>query len=244
MNQEPIYVGIDVSKSRLDVGVRPGGDGRSMAYDEAGPRDLASRRSGVGSHRRVGGARGGLAYGSGLARGGGQSSPGARFCQSHRQVGQDRCPGCPGAGAFRPGGPSAGAPVAGRGYPGAHLPDHPTQPGNDHAGGREEPFGSGHSGSASAHPSPHRLVGAGTGGPGQRSEADSPPEPRVAGAGTTCCAASPALGSNSPLRCWRTCRNWVHWTGSGLPPWWEWLPSTGTAGRCEVSGPSGAAGLE
>ena len=42
MNQEPIYVGIDVSKSRLDVGVRPGGDGWSMAYDEAGIRDLAS----------------------------------------------------------------------------------------------------------------------------------------------------------------------------------------------------------
>ena len=140
-------------------------------------------RSGAGSHRRIGDALGGLADGSGLARGGGQSSPGARFCQSHRQVGQDRCPGCPGAGAFRPSGPSAGAPVAGRGYPGAPLPDHPPQPGNDHAGGREEPLGSGHSGSASAHPSPHRLVGAGTGGPGPRSEADSPPEPRVAGEG-------------------------------------------------------------
>ena len=43
MKQEPIYVGIDVSKSRLDVGVRPGGDGWIMAYDEAGIRDLASR---------------------------------------------------------------------------------------------------------------------------------------------------------------------------------------------------------
>ena len=43
MNQEPIYVGIDVSKSRLDVGVRPGGDGWSTAYDEAGIRDPASR---------------------------------------------------------------------------------------------------------------------------------------------------------------------------------------------------------
>ena len=43
MKQEPIYVGIDVSKSRLDVGVRPGGDSWSIAYDEAGIRDLASR---------------------------------------------------------------------------------------------------------------------------------------------------------------------------------------------------------
>ena len=48
MNQEPIYVGIDVSKSRLDVGVRPGGDGWSMAYDEAGIRDLASRLQSLG----------------------------------------------------------------------------------------------------------------------------------------------------------------------------------------------------
>ena len=43
MKQKPIYVGIDVSKSRLDVGVRPGGDGWSVSYDEAGIKDLASR---------------------------------------------------------------------------------------------------------------------------------------------------------------------------------------------------------
>ena len=84
MKQEPIYVGIDVSKSRLDVGVRPGGDGWSMAYDEAGIRGPGipiavpgTSRSAAGSHWRVGGALGGLPVGSGLARGGGQSSPGA-----------------------------------------------------------------------------------------------------------------------------------------------------------------------
>ena len=43
MKQDPIYVGIDVSKSRLDVGIRPSGDGWSLAYDDAGIRDLASR---------------------------------------------------------------------------------------------------------------------------------------------------------------------------------------------------------
>ena len=48
MNQEPVYVGIDVSKSRLDVGVRPSGDVWSMDYDEAGIRDLASRLQSLG----------------------------------------------------------------------------------------------------------------------------------------------------------------------------------------------------
>ena len=43
MKQEPIYVGINVSKSRLDVGVRPGSDGWSVAYDEAGISDLTAR---------------------------------------------------------------------------------------------------------------------------------------------------------------------------------------------------------
>ena len=60
MNQEPIYVGIDVSKSRLDVGVRPGGDGWSMAYDEAGIRDLASRLQSLGPAAVVLEATGGL----------------------------------------------------------------------------------------------------------------------------------------------------------------------------------------
>ena len=48
MKQEPIYVGIDVSKARQDVGVRPSGDGWSMDYDEAGIRDLASRLQSLG----------------------------------------------------------------------------------------------------------------------------------------------------------------------------------------------------
>ena len=59
MNQEPIYVGIDVSKSR-HVGVRPGGDGWSMAYDEAGIRDLASRLQSLGPAAVVLEATGGL----------------------------------------------------------------------------------------------------------------------------------------------------------------------------------------
>ena len=60
MNQEPIYVGIGVSKSRLDVGVRPGGDGWSMAYDEAGIRGLASRLQSLGPAAVLLEATGGL----------------------------------------------------------------------------------------------------------------------------------------------------------------------------------------
>ena len=60
MKQEPIYVGIDVSKSRLDVGIRPSGDGWSMAYDDAGIRDLASRLQSLGPAAVLLEATGGL----------------------------------------------------------------------------------------------------------------------------------------------------------------------------------------
>ena len=36
MNQEASYVGTDVFKDRLDVAVRPRGDGWRVGYDEAG----------------------------------------------------------------------------------------------------------------------------------------------------------------------------------------------------------------
>ena len=51
MKQEPFYVGIDVSKSRLDVGVRPGGDGWSVAYYEAGVRDFGIPIAAPGTSR-------------------------------------------------------------------------------------------------------------------------------------------------------------------------------------------------
>ena len=36
MKPEMVYVGIDVSKARLDIAVRPGGDKWSEANDDAG----------------------------------------------------------------------------------------------------------------------------------------------------------------------------------------------------------------
>ena len=43
MSQEPTYVGIDVSKEWMDVGVRPTGRSWSVSYDRAGVDDLVAR---------------------------------------------------------------------------------------------------------------------------------------------------------------------------------------------------------
>ena len=42
MSQEPIYVGIDVSKERIDVAVRPIDSNWSLSYDGAGVDDLVT----------------------------------------------------------------------------------------------------------------------------------------------------------------------------------------------------------
>ena len=43
MEQEAIYVGIDVAKARVDVVVRPANDGWMVSNDDAGIRQLVSR---------------------------------------------------------------------------------------------------------------------------------------------------------------------------------------------------------
>ena len=60
----------------------------------------------------------------------------------------------------------------------------------------------------------------------------------------TSCAPSPALESRSPSRCWLTCRSWARWTAGRSPPWWAWLPSTGTVAPCGANAPSGAGAPE
>ena len=57
---------------------------------------------------------------------------------------------------------------------------------------------------------------------------------------TTSCAPSPALESSSRSPSWPTCRSWALWTAGRSPPWWEWLPSTGTVAHCEADVPFGA----
>ena len=55
----------------------------------------------------------------------------------------------------------------------------------------------------------------------------------------TSCAPSPAWENSSPSPSWPTCRSWARWTAGRSPPWWVWLPSTGTAARCGANVPSG-----
>ena len=43
MEQEAIYVGIDVAKAQLDVAVRPADEGWVVSNDDAGVRQLVSR---------------------------------------------------------------------------------------------------------------------------------------------------------------------------------------------------------
>ena len=56
----------------------------------------------------------------------------------------------------------------------------------------------------------------------------------------TCSAPFPVWESSSPSLCWPTCRSWAHWTAGRSPPLWAWLPSTGTAALCEANAPYGA----
>ena len=48
MKAEAIYVGIDVSKERLDVAVRPSGDGWAVGYDQPGVEKLTAELSALG----------------------------------------------------------------------------------------------------------------------------------------------------------------------------------------------------
>ena len=43
MSQEPIYVGLDVSKERIDIAARPTGTSWSVSYDSDGVDDLVAQ---------------------------------------------------------------------------------------------------------------------------------------------------------------------------------------------------------
>ena len=49
----------------------------------------------------------------------------------------------------------------------------------------------------------------------------------------------PGVGEQLSITSWPTCRSWARWTAGRSPPWWEWLPSTGTAALSEANAPSG-----
>jgi transposase len=108
----PSSVGIDVSQATLDLAVRPSGAAWQSTNDEVGSAGVVTRWQALAPQLIVLAATGGLermvaaalaAGAGGIARGRGPSAPGARLRPGHRAFGQDRCRGCGGAGALRPG---------------------------------------------------------------------------------------------------------------------------------------------
>ena len=60
MNEFPLFVGIDVSKDRLDVAVRPTGEAWEVSHDSSGIRDLVERLGEMGPQLVVLEATGGI----------------------------------------------------------------------------------------------------------------------------------------------------------------------------------------
>src|SRR2546427_3922353 len=109
--EDAVFVGVDVSKQRLDVCLRPGGPPWSVAHTEAGIAGLLERLAGYRVELVVIEATGGMeiavtaALALAIASRRGQSTAGARLREGNGQAGQDRCAPRPRAGALPPGCP-------------------------------------------------------------------------------------------------------------------------------------------
>ena len=107
MEENPRYVGIDVSKAQVDVAVRPTGQRWAASYNETGVGELVSQLVDIGPAMVLLEATGGLelplvaALAAAAAGGGGQPAPGSRLRQGHRYAGQDRLSRCGSAGPLR-----------------------------------------------------------------------------------------------------------------------------------------------
>ena len=103
----PIFVGIDVSKARLDVSIRPRGERDSVADDKVGIKALVKRLEEIQPTLIVMEATGSMERQSQCStgwcwtpRGCRQSASGPRLCQSYRPAGQDRQYRCLGVGSL------------------------------------------------------------------------------------------------------------------------------------------------
>lgn len=95
-----MYIGIDVSKDRLDVHIRPTGEAFSVTRDEAGLGELVTRLGAVGPVLIVLEATGGFETivattlaAEGFAAGGDQSTADPRLRPGLRTTGENRCAG-------------------------------------------------------------------------------------------------------------------------------------------------------
>ena len=112
MGSEPRFVGIDVSKARLDVAVRPAGKSWVLPNDETGIKGLVPQLVDLGPALVLLEATGGLEVPLVAALAAAElpvvvvnPRQGQGLRQSHRNVGQDRLPGRRGPGPFRRRGP-------------------------------------------------------------------------------------------------------------------------------------------
>ncbi len=141
------FVGIDVSKTRLDGHLLPAGTSFACANDEPGLRTILIGRLGdrtavprrARGHRRPAGARRRDARRRRLRRRGRQPAPGPRFRPRHRPPRQDRPPRRRGDRALRRRRPAGAAAAARRRAPDADRPRRPPASAGRDAGGREDP---------------------------------------------------------------------------------------------------------
>ena len=158
MEQEARFVGIDVSKAKVDVGVRPTGQRWVVSYDETGIGELVFQLVDLSPALVLLEASGGLELPLVAALAAAalpvvvvNPPSGSRLRQGHRDAGQDRHSGRGGPGPLRRRHSSLRAPSEGRRGPGSQLSDCPQTPGDDHADLGEEPAGYRHQ----RRPPPH-----------------------------------------------------------------------------------------
>ena len=187
MEENPRYVGIDVSKAQVDVAVRPTGQRWAASYDETGIKELVSRMVDLGPAMVLLEATGGLELPLVAALAAAalpvvvvnprQVRDFARATGTLAKTDSlDAAVLAHFADAVRP----SVRPLRDAETPGPQLAGGPQASGADHAGLGEEPAGDRYQRRSSPHRGPHRLAGTGVERLGRRAEADSPPEPRVA----------------------------------------------------------------
>ena len=141
MKQETVYVGIDVSKTCVDVAVRPTGQKWTISNDESRIGELVSRLKALDPVIVVLESTGGLELPSVTALAAGAlpvvivNPRQVRLRQGHRNTGEDRRARRGRTGPFRRCGPSSGAPSEGRRDPGSEFSGCPQTPGRIHRSG-------------------------------------------------------------------------------------------------------------
>ena len=246
MEQEATYVGVDVAKARLDVAVRPSGDGWHVPSDEAGVRQLVSRLKAIEPVMVLLEASGGLELPL-VAALAADAVPVAvvnprqvrDFAKATGKLAKtdalDAAVLAHFAEVVRP--------------PVRPLLDPETQVLSSLVARRHQVM-------TMLVSEKNRLSSGATAAVRTRIEAHiawlqrelddlERPSSRLygrvqyGGTRTTSCAPSPGLESRSPLLFWRTCPNWAPWIAGRSPPWWESLPSIGIVAPCEANVPSG-----